>query len=92
LTLEGAAVAATDTDSFMLLESPFRMASAEDLNTIITSLRKIRARAIAGVNSTSYIFSDPIVKDNDGDLKLINGVNLPDSGQLLAEERCSHAV
>jgi hypothetical protein len=71
LTLEDAVVAATDTDSFLLLESPFKMASAEDMKAIITSLTKIRARAIV-MNTTRYIFSDPVVKDNYGDLQLIN--------------------
>ncbi len=68
LTLEDAAVAATETDSFLLLEGPYNLASAEDVDTL-KSLINNRAR----VKTTSSIFSsNPVVKDNYGDLQLIN--------------------
>jgi hypothetical protein len=68
LTLEDAAVAATETDSFLLLEGQYNLASAEDVDTV-KSLINNRAR----VKTTRSIFSsNPVVKDNYGDLQLIN--------------------
>jgi hypothetical protein len=70
LTLEDAAVAAADTHSFLLLESPTNFASAEDVNKLKAAINN-RARAIE-VKTTRSIGSNAVVKDKYGDLQLIN--------------------
>jgi hypothetical protein len=67
LTLEDAAVAATETDSFLLFEGPYNRASAEDIDKL-KSLINNQAR----VKTTRSIFSNPVVKANYGELQLIN--------------------
>jgi hypothetical protein len=70
LTLEDAALAAADIHSVLLLESPTKFASAEDVNKFKSAINN-RARAIE-VKTTRSIGCNAVVKEKYGDLQLIN--------------------
>ena len=70
LTLEEAKNAAASTDCFLLLETPNNFASVKDMKELMASINN-RARAIE-VKTTRSIGSNKSVKDQYGELQLIN--------------------
>jgi hypothetical protein len=70
LTLEEVKNAAASTDCFLLLETPTKFASVQDVKELMASINN-RARAIE-VKTTRSIGSNKSVKDQYGELQLIN--------------------